>query len=283
MINLYNTTDKIQLVLAATVTTNQSVGFANYRDIDTTTFTPGRSYVTTNNTTQVDLVAAPSSGYQRLIEHIMLRNADTVAIQVSVIYDANGTDSILIKVTLQVGDTLVYTDGDGWSVLNSAGNIKTLSETSASTPDASINTVVLASNVTNNNSSANTIADVTGLSFPVEAGEYYWFRFVIMYTSAATTTGSRWSVSGPGSPTELRYRSEYSLTTTSKTINEGVSAYDIPAASNATSAATASNMAIIEGFIKPSSSGDLIARFASEVSSSAIVAKAGSIVFWSKL
>jgi hypothetical protein len=283
MINLYNTTDKIQLVLGATVTTNQSVGFANYRDIDTTTFTPGRSYVTTNNTTQVDLVAAPSSGHQRLIEHIILRNADTVAIQVSVIYDANGTDSVLIKVTLQVGDTLIYTDGDGWSVLNSAGNIKTLSETSASTPDANINTVVLASNVTNNNASANTIADVTGLSFPVETGEYYWFRFVIMYTSAATTTGSRWSVSGPGSPTELRYRSEYSLTTTSKTINEGASAYDIPASSNATSAATASNMAIIEGFIKPSSSGDLIARFASEVSSSAIVAKAGSIVFWSKL
>jgi len=55
-------------------------------------------------------------------------------------------------------------------------------------------------------------------------------------------------------------------------------AYDNPAASNATSAATGGNIAIIEGFIRPSANGTLIARFASEVANSAITAKAGSIV-----
>lgn len=39
---------------------------------------------------------------------------------------------------------------------------------------------------TGDNASANTIADVTGLSFSVTggAGEIYWFNFIIPYTSA---------------------------------------------------------------------------------------------------
>jgi len=137
---------------------------------------------------------------------------------------------------------------------------------------------VLTADVTNNNASANTIADVTGLSFPVTAGKTYKFRFEIDYTAAATSTGSRWSINGPSAPTRLSYRSDYSLTTTTRTTNDGLSTYDVPAASNATSADTTSNRAIVEGSITPSVDGSVIARFASEVSSSAIVAKAGSTV-----
>lgn len=136
---------------------------------------------------------------------------------------------------------------------------------------------VLASDVTNNNASANTIADVTALSFAVVSGSTYKFRFVIRYTAAATTTGSRWSVNGPAT-TFLTYRAEYSLTTTTRTNIEGSITYGVPAASNASSAATGGNIAIVEGIIKPSANGTVIARFASEVASSAIVAKAGSFV-----
>ncbi len=143
-------------------------------------------------------------------------------------------------------------------------------------------TTLLTSDVTNNNATANTIADVTGLSFNVTSGNTYKFRFVIAYTAAATTTGSRWSVNGPAS-TFLYYHSNYSLTTTSTTENEGLSTYNVPAASNATSAATGSNIAIIEGIIKPSANGTVIARFASEVSGSAIVAKSGSYVEYKQL
>lgn len=135
--------------------------------------------------------------------------------------------------------------------------------------------VVLASDVTNNNAVANTIADVTGLSFAVTAGQTYWFEFVIPYTSAATATGSRWSINGPAAPTMLNYRSEYTLAATTTTLNSAT-AYDIPAASNGTSL-TAGNVATIWGIIKPSSDGTVIARFASEISLSAIVAKAGAV------
>lgn len=144
--------------------------------------------------------------------------------------------------------------------------------------------VVLATDVTNNNASADTIANVTGLSFSVKSGHTYKFRFQIVYTSAATTTGSRWSIDGPATPTALHYQSQYSLTTTSQTINTGLSAYDLPAAANATSAATASNIAIVQGIITPSADGTVIARFASEVTSSAIVAKAGlSYLEWEEI
>ena len=132
--------------------------------------------------------------------------------------------------------------------------------------------VYLASPVTNNNASANTIADVTGLSFAVTTGVRYKFKFYITYTSAATTTGSRWAINGPAT-TELNYFSYYTLTATSQTVNYAV-AYNIPAASNASSLA-AGNVATIEGIIKPSADGTVIARFASEISSSAVVALAG--------
>ena len=132
--------------------------------------------------------------------------------------------------------------------------------------------VYLSGNVTNNNAVANTIADVTALSFAVTSGVRYKFKFYITYTSAATTTGSRWAINGP-TTTELNYFSYYTLTATSQTTNFAV-AYDIPAASNATSL-TAGNVAQIEGIIKPSANGTVIARFASEVSSSAVIALAG--------
>ncbi|GAA5141285.1 hypothetical protein GCM10023213_25150 [Prosthecobacter algae] len=56
--------------------------------------------------------------------------------------------------------------------------------------------------------------------------------------------------------------------------------YDTPAGAGATSLA-AGNVAIIKGTVKPSADGDVIARFASEVSGSAITVKAGACVsFW---
>lgn len=138
--------------------------------------------------------------------------------------------------------------------------------------------VVLSADRVNNNVIANTLQDVTGLSFNVTAGQRYWFRFYILYTAQATTTGSRWSINGPA-VTGLSYMSEYSLTTTTTTRNATLTSFNMPAGSNATSASTGpSNTAQIEGFIQPSANGTVIARFASEVANSAITAKVGSFV-----
>jgi hypothetical protein len=139
------------------------------------------------------------------------------------------------------------------------------------------NIVTLGADVTNNNATANTIANVTGLSFPVVAGTTYRFKALINYTSAATTTGSRWSINGPAATT-LSYTSKYTLTAATETTNFA-SAYNIPAASNAGSLTTG-NVARIKGVITPSANGTVTVRFASGVASSAITAKAGSTLMW---
>lgn len=132
--------------------------------------------------------------------------------------------------------------------------------------------VKLANNVANAEAVANTITDVTALSMGLISGITYKFKFLIHYTAAAATTGSRWSINGP-TVTNLHYRSEYTLTAGSRTVNDLTSTYDLPAASNASSL-TAGNTAIVEGTITPSADGTLIARFASEVTVSAITALA---------
>jgi hypothetical protein len=142
--------------------------------------------------------------------------------------------------------------------------------------------LVIDTDVVNNNATANTIADITDLEFPVQSGARYHFRFSIPYTAAATSTGARFSITGPASPTYLAYRSDYTLTASTRTTNEGLGTFDLPATANATSLSTG-NIAIIEGFIRPSADGVVKGRFASEVSSSAITVKAGACVQFTKL
>lgn len=280
MLILNATTDNIQVVLGGAVTTNQLQCFSSWRDITTTAFTPGRTVTNTNSTTDVNLVPAPGASTQRVCDYLSVWNADTVGATVTIKFDANGTEYILWKGALGIGERLEYQEGHGFRVVTIDGSQKISQNANAPAVNA-LNVVVLASDVVNNNAVANTIADVTALSFAVTAGETYWFEFAIPYTAAATTTGSRWSINGPAAPTLLNYTSEYTLAATTKTLNNAT-AYDIPAASNATSL-TAGNVATVWGIIKPSGNGTVIARFASEVSSSAITAKAGATLRWMRV
>ncbi|MEP7196071.1 MAG: hypothetical protein ABI851_06085 [Saprospiraceae bacterium] len=160
------------------------------------------------------------------------------------------------------GGTSTYLRADGTFASPSGGNYRNL--------------VLLSSDVINNNSIANTLTDVTGLSFSVTSGVTYHFYVLIPYSSAATTTGSRWTINAP-TTTLLNYTSRYTLAATTQTLNFA-SAIGIPAACNATS--QLKSIAIIEGVIIPSASGTVIIRFASEIANSAITAKAGASLEW---
>lgn len=283
MITLSNTTDKLQVVLTGAVTTSQMACYASFKDTKSgATLVPDRAVILTNNTTAVDLVDSPSASTQRGIDEVSVVNNDTASGAVTVRYNANGTLYTLAKFTIASGEKLEYTNQNGWRVLATSGAVKQSINQGNSPVSSGLNRVVLGSDVTNSNAIANSIADVTGLSFPVVAGSRYYFKFWIFYTSAATGTGSRWAINGP-SLTELSLKSEYSLAATTQTVN-AVSGYDLPAASNATSAATnTGNWAVLEGIIRTSVDGSVIARFASEVSSSAITAKIGSFVEYIQL
>jgi hypothetical protein len=284
MIILSQTTDNLQVVLGGSITTNQLQCFTSWRDRTATTFVAGRTVINTNNTTDVTIAAAPASSTQRVIDYISVYNNDTVNQTVTIKLDASGTEYILFKVTLAATEKIEYHEGQGFKVIASTGAVKQSINQGANASTSGLTAVVLGSDVTNNNAVANTIADVTGLSFSVTAAKMYYFKFVIYYTAAATTTGSRWGVNcTAGTAANLSMISEYSLTTTTSTRNANVQAFDSPAASNATSAATGNNMAILEGYFMPTANGTFIARFASEVANSAIVAKAGSVCYYQQL
>lgn len=256
----------------------------SWLDLDNDLVTPGTNAVVLSGAGTTEVVATPGDG-TRDIRTVHIRNVDASEAALVTIQLSDGVASFdLFEAYLPPKHGVCMFGESGWKVFDDSGRVSTITSNENVVPSGSgITREVLASDITNNNASADTIQDVTGLSFLVNIGELYWFRFVVHYTAAATTTGSRWSINGPGSPTTLRYRSQYSLTTTTNTINEGMAAYDLPAASNASSAATDSNIAIVEGFIEPSSSGTLVLRFASEVSSSAIIAKEGSFVEWARV
>jgi hypothetical protein len=162
----------------------------------------------------------------------------------------------------------------------SSGQVLATDGTNASWQSYALDRVVtITSDVTNANATANTLADVTGLEFSITNGKLYEFEFVCIYTAAATTTGSRWCVNASaGTAANLCMTSEYSLTTTTTTRNANVQAFNSPAASNLTSAATGNNCARMMGVIRATADATFRARFASEIGSSAIVCKAGSFV-----
>ncbi len=277
MLLLASTSDKIRLTTSAALNCDVH---ASWVDKNGSTITPGNKNTPITTATTTDIVSAPASSTYRTVKTLTIRNRDATAVNAVTVIHTDGTNAMeMTKVSLPAGCTLHYHENAGFWVTDTYG-ANVMKEQTGGVPAAvsALNLVVLSADVTNNNATANTIADVTGLSFSVTAGETYKFKFIIPYTAAATTTGSRWAINGPGSPTMLNYTSHYTLTATSETVNSAT-AYDIPAAANATSL-TAGNIAIIEGVIKPSANGTVIARFASEVSSSAIVAKAGALLEW---
>lgn len=121
MIVLTATTDNLQAVLAGSITTNHPQCVTSWRDITTTDFTPGRTVINTNNTTDVNIVAAPAASTQRVVDLINIYNKDTVAATVTVKFDANGTEYILWKGSLAAGESVQYVEGRGWQRLGASG------------------------------------------------------------------------------------------------------------------------------------------------------------------
>lgn len=132
--------------------------------------------------------------------------------------------------------------------------------------------VVLQDDVVNNDAVANTLKDCTGLEFSGLAGESFYVYAFIHFGSAAAGNGSRWVLDGPAVGL-ITYRS--SLSSAAATMNtQNANAYNLPAASIATSAYTTGNYVVVEGTIKLSADGTVKIRFASEGSGLAITAKA---------
>lgn len=258
-------TDTLSVVTSAAVATDVYVAYAE--TAMGTQMRPAQlksvnTAITTATTTTI--LAGPSApaDYQwlgREVKTIAIRNKGASSQTVTVRHSDGTTTVELTKATLAAGAELHYDAGVGWVASSGVA-------TGASLITATANTV---------NSAADTLADVAGLTFAVEAGDKYRFRAVCHYSADATTSGSRWTINGPAATAaSTGYASRYSLTATTETVNHGLAAVQLPAAANATSAATTGNIAIVEGYYTPSTAGTLAVQFAAEAGT--ITALAGS-------
>ncbi len=103
------------------------------------------------------------------------------------------------------------------------------------------------------------------MNFPVISGSTYGFECNMWFTTAAATTGSRWSINGP-TTSALVYSSYYpnNATTTADTYNYALAAYNLPAGA-ATNSPNAGAQAVISGRATFTAGGNVTVRFASEV------------------
>src|SRR6266571_7836338 len=126
MIILDTTTRSLEFKLGGTVTTNQLPFVSFYTDHTSAAYTPISQNGVSNNTTAVTIVSAPAASTQRAVKYINIRNRDTVSETVTLQYNDNGTIRELFVVVLSVDDTLTYTDVNGWEVINTSGQKKSI-------------------------------------------------------------------------------------------------------------------------------------------------------------
>lgn len=128
-----------------------------------------------------------------------------------------------------------------------------------------------------------TLADVTGLSFPVAASSDYEFHFLIPFVSVATTTGIAVALNGPASPTLLAVKIEVPISATA-TVDRHTNAYNTEALGTGVDVASVPRLVQIRGVLRNgATAGTVIARFRSEVAASAVTVKAGAMVRWQQI
>jgi hypothetical protein len=117
-----NATSKLQAYLdGAPATTNPQV-IVNYSDLTASAYAGAPIASNLNGTTPVDI--CPAGIGQRDIDHISVFNLDTAGVTVTVLMDVSGTDYVIAKFDLGIGEYAEYTHGSGWRAFAVNGSIK---------------------------------------------------------------------------------------------------------------------------------------------------------------
>lgn len=124
MLLLTDTTNTLEITTSGTATIDVHASWVDMEAADTV---PGSTETQITTATTTTVVAAPGASTQRQIKLLTVCNAGSAANTVTLKKDVSGTESQLFKATLYVGDSLVYTDGKGFSVHDLAGRVRTTS------------------------------------------------------------------------------------------------------------------------------------------------------------
>jgi hypothetical protein len=265
MLLLTATTDKLQLVTSAAATVDVHASYMDHT-LSSDNVEGGRQLTAITTATTTDIVAAPASGVVRNVKALLVRNKHaSTSCDVTVVYDANGTDYELHKVTLAAGEGLEYVEGVGYFHLRNTARLE--------------KTLVTSADVVRTDTAW---GDVTDLTTPILAGKTYAFFVWLIYLTNATTTGARFGVNGPAL-TYLRLNGVGPLLgspTASATFTTGhaaINAVDTSAIGAQTTGSAVENAAGFGGTIVPSADGTFAVRAQSEVAvAAALTIRRGS-------
>ena len=189
MIVLDSTTDNLQVVLNAAITTNQLQCVSSRRDITTTWYTPGRTVTNTNSTTDVNLVWSPAASTQRVIDTVSIYNNDTVVAYVTVKLDANGTERILTRVPLAAGERLEYSK-KWWRSTVPLGSIKINTKADTGTSMGSwLRCKVMSWDQVIVSTTGNNMVELQWLKFKMDHASIYHVKLFLAYTMSSTSDG----------------------------------------------------------------------------------------------
>lgn len=119
-----NTNETIELVLGGAVTTSQASFTCAFNEFSTSTFSGNETNGTSNNTTPVTLISSPSAGFQRQLRELIIENNDTASMTVIIRFNNTSVTRIIMKATLDIGDSLTYTADGGWNCKSTNGVFK---------------------------------------------------------------------------------------------------------------------------------------------------------------
>lgn len=256
-------TDKLQLVTSATAPVDVHVSWVD-KNTSTGAISEGRTNTAIASATTTDITATPAATTNRNIKALTVRNKDaTASNDVTVVYDANGTDCELYKVTLLAGDTLQFIEGVGFYVLTATARM--------------LRMLRVASDVINATTS---FADITGLTCPVMSGRQYNFLANLYHQTNATTTGAQFGINGPAMISMiLSSIAQITASVTAATYGSSasVTALDTAAVVETTGPGAVNMLVIVSGYFNPSANGNFAMRCKSEVAvASGLTVKAGS-------
>lgn len=249
MLNLTATTDKLQLTRSSAADVDVHVAWV---DLSAAVSTPGRTNTAFNTAATGDILASPAGSTQRIVKFISIRNKHaTTPVDVTVIFDQNGTDFELHKATLLAGEMLEYQEGLGFFTIQTTRKEEYLRRVTSTYVNATTS-----------------FSDVTGLTCPVTAGKHYAFNCHLYHFANATTSGPRFAIGGVAM-TAMRIAAIImeSGGVAAAVMNGNVG--DVTAIDTAVAATTDSSTTLVHsifsGWFNPSASGTFAIRAASEV------------------
>ncbi len=140
MLLLAGTSAVVQVITSAA---QEIMVHASFADNSSGTITPNTQNTTITTATTTTVVPSPSSSVERNIKYLSFFN-DGSASNVLTVQHYDGTTTItLIEVTLIPGATLLYDEGNGWSVDNLLSNFATAQNTKASMVPTSTSAYVM--------------------------------------------------------------------------------------------------------------------------------------------